>query len=311
MIDFTFLIFNCCGLLSVYSRKQLINCDLYYVCLCVTWVHAPCNTMLTIHQEERYRSWQGTRSSSHYGRACDGTAYWMFVYRDSSESQNDDVIKWIFRVTGPLCGDSPVTGEFATQRPVTWSFDVLFDLRLYKRLSVPYFSVRRVLYHGCVNLLINCDLYGVWLCVTWVHAPCNTMLTIHQEERSWHGTRSSPHYGRFVGSACNNTACGMSSGHCLSLAWSELVKWRQFISTACKNIVDWALWKIFPEFTINIWIFPFKEIERVVSKMLALWSGLNVWRSKWISKSCPTNKIRLDRKWFDRCPHVQSEDNIR
>ena len=30
-----------------------------------------------------------------------------------------------------LCaGDSPVTGEFPTQRPVTQSFDVFFDLRL-------------------------------------------------------------------------------------------------------------------------------------------------------------------------------------
>ena len=36
----------------------------------------------------------------------------------------------IFRVSGPLCG---VTGEFPTQRPVTRSFDVSFDLK--KRLS--------------------------------------------------------------------------------------------------------------------------------------------------------------------------------
>ena len=41
----------------------------------------------------------------------------------------------IFRVTGPLCGNSPVTGEFPAQRPVTRSFDVFFDLRLNKRLS--------------------------------------------------------------------------------------------------------------------------------------------------------------------------------
>ena len=32
-------------------------------------------------------------------------------------------------------GNSPVTGEFPTQRPVTRSFDVFFDLRLEKRLS--------------------------------------------------------------------------------------------------------------------------------------------------------------------------------
>ena len=41
----------------------------------------------------------------------------------------------IFRVTGHLCGNSPLPGEFPAQRPVTRSFDVFFDLRLNKRLS--------------------------------------------------------------------------------------------------------------------------------------------------------------------------------
>ena len=41
----------------------------------------------------------------------------------------------IFRVIGPLCGNSPITGEFPAQRPVTRSFDVFFDLRLNKRMS--------------------------------------------------------------------------------------------------------------------------------------------------------------------------------
>ena len=34
----------------------------------------------------------------------------------------------IFRVTGLLCGNSPVTGEFPAQRQVTRSFAVSFDL---------------------------------------------------------------------------------------------------------------------------------------------------------------------------------------
>ena len=34
-----------------------------------------------------------------------------------------------FRVTGPLCGEFTGPGEFPTQRPVTRSFDVYFDLR--------------------------------------------------------------------------------------------------------------------------------------------------------------------------------------
>ena len=41
----------------------------------------------------------------------------------------------IFRVTGPLCGEFTGPGEFPTQRPVTRSFDVFFDLRPNERLS--------------------------------------------------------------------------------------------------------------------------------------------------------------------------------
>ena len=41
----------------------------------------------------------------------------------------------ILRVVGHCAGNSPVTGGFPSQRPVTRSFDVFFDLRLNKRLS--------------------------------------------------------------------------------------------------------------------------------------------------------------------------------
>ena len=40
----------------------------------------------------------------------------------------------IFRVIGPLCREFTGPGEFPAQKPVTWSFDVYFDLRLNKRL---------------------------------------------------------------------------------------------------------------------------------------------------------------------------------
>ena len=36
---------------------------------------------------------------------------------------------------GICAGNSPVTDEFPTRRPVSRSFDVLFDLRLKKRMS--------------------------------------------------------------------------------------------------------------------------------------------------------------------------------
>ena len=54
-----------------------------------------------------------------------------------------------------LCvGNSPVTGEFPAQRPVTRSFDVYFDLRLNKRLSRQswgwWFEIlSRSLWHHC------------------------------------------------------------------------------------------------------------------------------------------------------------------
>ena len=41
----------------------------------------------------------------------------------------------VFRVIGLCAGNSPVTGEFPTQRPVTRSFDASFDVHLKKRLS--------------------------------------------------------------------------------------------------------------------------------------------------------------------------------
>ena len=41
----------------------------------------------------------------------------------------------IFPCYWPFAGNSPVTGEFPSQRQVTRSFDVFFDLRLNKRLS--------------------------------------------------------------------------------------------------------------------------------------------------------------------------------
>ena len=43
-----------------------------------------------------------------------------------------------FSVSPALCGgNSPVTGESPSQRPVTPSFKIFFDLRLNKRLSKP------------------------------------------------------------------------------------------------------------------------------------------------------------------------------
>ena len=71
--------------------------------------------------------------------------------------------------------NSPVTGEFPSQRPVTWSIDVFFDLRLNKRLSkqsrhrlleTPSHSLWR---HS--NVIIQSDFLSFMLRIVWV--DCN------------------------------------------------------------------------------------------------------------------------------------------
>ena len=60
----------------------------------------------------------------------------LFSCLKEGGSGHDEVIKWKhFPALLAFCaGNSPVTREFPTQRPVTRSFDVFFDLRLNKRL---------------------------------------------------------------------------------------------------------------------------------------------------------------------------------
>ena len=47
---------------------------------------------------------------------------------------HDDVIKWKHFLLAICEGNSPASGEFPAQRPVTRSFDVFFDMCLNKRL---------------------------------------------------------------------------------------------------------------------------------------------------------------------------------
>ena len=73
-----------------------------------------------------------------------------------------------------ICAEnSPVPGEFPTQRPVTRSFDVFFDLRLNKRLSKQSWGwcLRRHSAHYDV-IIMHVDfltwLLIVWWCITFV-----------------------------------------------------------------------------------------------------------------------------------------------
>ena len=90
-----------------------------------------------------------TCESSHEHTAGNGKPcwyrYWMFIF-----SLYNDQFWWsglwmislwrhqmeTFSALLALCvGNSPVTGDFPAQRPVTQSFDIFLDLRLNKRLS--------------------------------------------------------------------------------------------------------------------------------------------------------------------------------
>ena len=83
-----------------------------------------------------------------------------------------------FSVLLTLCaGNSPVTGEFPSQRPVTLSFDVFFDLRLNKSLSKQswgwWFETRsRSLWRHCndnwkanrnCTMCISHGMYSIWV----------------------------------------------------------------------------------------------------------------------------------------------------
>ena len=73
--------------------------------------------------------------------ACHNVSTNRFYHKQMTTFGSSDETWWLhqmatFSALLALCaGNSPVTGEFPTQRPVTRSFDVFFDLRLNKRLS--------------------------------------------------------------------------------------------------------------------------------------------------------------------------------
>ena len=75
----------------------------------------------------------------------------------------------IFSVLLAICaGNSPVPGEFPSQRPVTRSIDVFFDLRLNNRLSKQscgwwFETLSRPLWRQCNAMaLYNCVSGNLW-----------------------------------------------------------------------------------------------------------------------------------------------------
>ena len=68
-------------------------------------------------------------------------------------------------------GNSPVTGEFPAQRPVTRSFDVFFDMRLNKRLSKESW--------GWWFETPSCSLWRQCNVESWAHKPFKISVLTH------------------------------------------------------------------------------------------------------------------------------------
>ena len=88
--------------------------------------------------------------------------HWCIWWRHQMET--------FFALLAFVPGNSPVTGEFPAQRPVTWSFDVFFDLRLNQQLGKQwrrwwFETLSRSLWPHCYVTCISCAHYG---CLIWV-----------------------------------------------------------------------------------------------------------------------------------------------
>ena len=81
----------------------------------------------TIQSDRKYTGLTLRHYVRHWMLSVYSSTWWSFMMTSSNGN--------IFRVTGPLCGEFTGPGEFPTQRPVTQSFDIFFDLRLNKRLN--------------------------------------------------------------------------------------------------------------------------------------------------------------------------------
>ena len=126
----------------------------------------------------------------------------------------------IFLVTGHLCGNSPVPGEFPTQRPVTpRSFGVFFDLRLNKQLSK--------------------QPWGWWFeTPSWsLRRQCNA----HEDFITWRGF---PRYWLFMGDL--DVFFDISLNKLLST--QPIYQWFEMPLRSCDVTVMW--------FHTKLWVFP-------------------------------------------------------
>ena len=109
------------------NRQPVVNIYIYiyiYIWLSVNvWCCGITTYMYTLGQTPDYQD-----TNKVIAKDMEKTGRYQTTMMTTSNGQ-------IFRVTGHLCGEFTVPGEFPAQRPETRSFDVFFDLHRNKRLS--------------------------------------------------------------------------------------------------------------------------------------------------------------------------------
>ena len=110
----------------------------------------------------------------------------------------------IFRVTGPLCGEFTGTSEFPSQRPVTRSFVVFFDLHLEWVNNGEAGDLRRHRAHYDVIVMISkgqwvglCRLsHRRWPQFCCAVFCCDNIISLDCPDSKVHGANMGPIWGR-------------------------------------------------------------------------------------------------------------------
>ena len=108
----------------MYSIKSEIT--IYFLWFISLFPYFECD----IWRGKRKQHWRNKTEHSHWMSQYDGIPLYFTSHCEAMMTSSNGNIS---RVIGHA-GNSPVTGEFPTQRPVTRSFDIFFDPRLNKRL---------------------------------------------------------------------------------------------------------------------------------------------------------------------------------
>ena len=101
----------------IFRDAMFIQDHTIFICTRLIWIYYEIDFVVNIPYVDKYFTVDGTDSMHLF------VTWWRHQMETFSTS------------LAIFAGNSPVTGEFPAQRPVTRSFDVFFDLRLNKRLS--------------------------------------------------------------------------------------------------------------------------------------------------------------------------------